>query len=62
MKEEGRLDVFFANVSTPASMEERRRKLMILGKAGIATFKHLDDSTAETFMKLMRVNALSYVL
>lgn len=43
MKEEGRLDVFFAN-------------------AGISTYHQLDDTPAESFMKLMRVNALSCFL
>jgi len=30
-------------------------------QAGIATYKALHDSTADEFMNIMRVNALSYV-
>nr|GAT56804.1 predicted protein [Mycena chlorophos] len=43
LKEEGRLDVFFAN-------------------AGVASANALQDTTAETFMNVMRVNALSCFL
>ncbi|EJD03154.1 NAD-binding protein [Fomitiporia mediterranea MF3/22] len=43
IKEEGRLDVFFAN-------------------AGIVSVDHLDSLTEETFMRTMRVNALSVFL
>lgn len=43
LKEEGRLDVFFAN-------------------AGVGTKDHIDDTSAETFTNLMRINTLSCFL
>ncbi|KAJ7594420.1 hypothetical protein C8J56DRAFT_926732 [Mycena floridula] len=43
MREEGRLDVFFAN-------------------AGVASASILEDTTADTFMRSMRINALSCFL
>lgn len=60
LQEEGRLDVFFANVGSSSA---RSTRSLISGlQAGVATIDGLHDTSADQFMRIMRVNALSYVV
>jgi NAD(P)-dependent dehydrogenase (short-subunit alcohol dehydrogenase family) len=60
LNEEGKLDVFFANVGHVELL--RVLRLILFYQAGIASKDPLESTTAKTFMNVMRVNALSYVL
>lgn len=59
LKEEGKLDVFFANVRMFAFCATCSYSTTM--KAGIASKDPLESTTAEVFMNVMRVNSLSYV-
>jgi hypothetical protein len=61
LKEEGRLDVFFANVRDNCS-NIIHKDLTISMQAGIVSLSTLETGTVEQFTEAMRVNALSYVL
>lgn len=58
LDEEGRLDVFFANVRT-ISVTDDQRKLISIQQAGIATIQPFKDVSVETYNNVMRVNTLS---
>lgn len=60
LQEEGRLDVFFANVRSLHFLVFLNLLLDLL-QAGIASYDRLESTTTETFMNVMRVNALSCV-
>jgi len=60
LREEGRLDVFFANVRK-IEVCPLYAILMSISQAGIASRDSLADTSVETFMNTMRVNALSFV-
>lgn len=60
LREEGRLDVFFANVC-PALPVLHPPTLNLVCKAGVASKQALADTSSENFMNSMRINALSYV-
>ena len=60
LREEGRLDVFFANVSVFFSICFGFTNVA-RNQAGIASKDALADTSVETFMNVMRVNTLSYV-
>jgi len=60
LREEGRLDVFFANVRKIRACPVLST-LMSISQAGIASRDSLADTSVETFMNIMRVNALSFV-
>lgn len=60
LQDEGRLDVFFANVCVKSNRQPHPA-LKHAEKAGFASNKALPDMTAEGFMESMRVNALSSV-
>jgi len=61
LREEGRLDVFFANVRKIRACPVLLSTLMSISQAGIASRDSLADTSVETFMNIMRVNALSFV-
>lgn len=58
MQEEGRLDVFYANVSTPSPRQWAALKPF---QAGVATIDSVHNTSTEVFMRVMRINALSWV-
>jgi NAD(P)-dependent dehydrogenase (short-subunit alcohol dehydrogenase family) len=57
LDEEGRLDVFFANVCE--LLFPSLHQAYILFKAGVATLKLFPDISAADFTENMRINALS---
>ena len=56
MQEEGRLDVFYANVSALSTCLLSKLKY---AQAGVATIDSIHNTSAEVFMRVMRINALS---
>jgi NAD(P)-dependent dehydrogenase (short-subunit alcohol dehydrogenase family) len=64
-QEEGRLDIFFANVRTVVSLHVRDALTLrspASVQAGIATGTALQDTTTQQFSEVMRINALSCFL
>ena len=60
LDEEGRLDVFFANVITYVP-PYHSGALIAAYKAGIATMQPLQALEADLFMRTMKINTLSLV-
>jgi len=61
LSEEGRLDIFFANVRARRFIFSLQGTWGLFTQAGIATIRTLEDTPGEVFSNTMRVNALSYV-
>ena len=62
LSEEGRLDIFFANVRRQLSIFSLYAIWLLFStQAGIATIRPLEMTPGEVFTNTMRVNALSYV-